>query len=296
MQRMVFNSMGLDRIPFMSPSAENAYQGMSQRLRLQAWNSILSSDILWKCRCKLFPYEKNPGEVKRVLATCVDEMKRCLETKGHVERALRECIHRFMEVPVEKPGSKPLVGIVGEIYVRSNPFCNDYLTDAIERMGGEAWLAPLSEWMIYTAEMQAWMASQRLFNIGEKLDAYVKNRFMHEREHRYYEMAKPLLHDRIEPTVKEVIKAGERFVPINFQGEAILTLGRAQIFCTSGAQLVVNAAPFGCMPGTITSALVRQVQTETGVPIVSMFYDGKEGQNERLEVFFNNLCSRTRDT
>jgi predicted nucleotide-binding protein (sugar kinase/HSP70/actin superfamily) len=208
MQRMVFNRIGLEDVPFMTPSAENAYQGLSQRLRFQAWNSILSADILWKCRCKLLPYEKNPGEVKRVLAACMSEMTRCLEKKGNVGRALAECIHRFMEVPVEKPGSKPLVGIVGEIYVRCNPFCNDYLTDTIERMGGEAWLAPLSEWMSYTAEMQAWMAGKRVFNLREKLDASAKNHFMHTREHHYYQIAKPLLHDRIEPTVKEVIKIG----------------------------------------------------------------------------------------
>ena len=47
---------------------------------------------------------------------------------------------------------------------------------------------------------------------------------------------------------------------------------------------------------TVSSALCREIQTKTNVPVVSMFYDGKEGQNERLEGFFNNLCARTRET
>ena len=56
--------------------------------------------------------------------------------------------------------------------------------------------------------------------------------------------------------------------------------------------LIVNVAPFGCMPGTITSALCREVQSQTGVPIVSLFYDGEPGMNQRLEVFLAGLADR----
>lgn len=58
--------------------------------------------------------------------------------------------------------------------------------------------------------------------------------------------------------------------------------------------MIVNAAPFGCMPGTITSALCREIQTETHVPIVSMFYDGEGGINDRLRIFLHNLARRPR--
>ena len=44
---------------------------------------------------------------------------------------------------------KPLVGIVGEIYARSNHFCNDEIIKSIESYGGEAWLSPITEWIHY---------------------------------------------------------------------------------------------------------------------------------------------------
>jgi len=78
-------------------------------------------------------------------------------------------------------------------------------------------------------------------------------------------------------------------LPQAFSGEAIITLGRAALFPRQGARLIVNVAPFSCMPGTITAALGREVQARTNVPIVSMFYDGEEGINQRLEVFLRNL-------
>ena len=66
------------------------------------------------------------------------------------------------------------------------------------------------------------------------------------------------------------------------------------MFAEQGAKLIVNTAPFGCMPGTLTSALCRQVQADTGVPIVSVFYDGEPGANQRLEVFMNNIAEQAR--
>ena len=47
------------------------------------------------------------------------------------------------------------------------------------------------------------------------------------------------------------------------------------------------------MPGTITSALCREIQAQTGVPIVSLFYDGEPGMNQRLEVFLAGLSARS---
>ena len=78
-------------------------------------------------------------------------------------------------------------------------------------------------------------------------------------------------------------------MPMNFSGEAIITLGRAVLFARQNAALIVNVAPFGCMPGAITSALCREVQTQTNVPVVSLFYDGEPGMNQRLAVFLAGL-------
>jgi len=38
-------------------------------------------------------------------------------------------------------GTKPLIGIVGEIFVRLNRFSNEDVIGKIEQLGGEAWIA-----------------------------------------------------------------------------------------------------------------------------------------------------------
>jgi hypothetical protein len=93
--------------------------------------------------------------------------------------------------------------------------------------------------------------------------------------------------------METVLEYGRRYVPVEFLGETILTVGRAVAFAKAGASLVVNCAPFGCMPGTISSALYRRVSGDLGVPLVSLFYDGQGTQNQRLEVFLNNAIAKT---
>jgi len=58
--------------------------------------------------------------------------------------------------------------------------------------------------------------------------------------------------------------------------------------------MVVNCAPFGCMPETVATAVFGRVSADLDMPIVSLFYDGSGGQNRRLEVFLNNAVSGKR--
>jgi predicted nucleotide-binding protein (sugar kinase/HSP70/actin superfamily) len=112
-------------------------------------------------------------------------------------------------------------------------------------------------------------------------------------ENRLIASAGPLLSDRLEPSIETILEYDRRYVPVEFLGETILTVGRAVAFAKAGASLVVNCAPFGCMPGTISTALSRRMSEDLGIPMVSLFYDGQGTQNRRLEVFLNNAIAKT---
>ena len=72
-------------------------------------------------------------------------------------------------------------------------------------------------------------------------------------------------------------------------------IGRTIAFAKQNAVLVVNCAPFGCMPGTVTTAVFRQLSVELGMPIVNVFYDGTGGQNRTLAVFLKNALESVRE-
>jgi len=233
------------------------------------------------------PYELVPGEADRALIPSIAEIELALEQgRKPVEEVLR-AVQRFKAIPLERT-AKPLVGIVGEIYVRCNPFCNQYLVNHIEEAGGEAWLAPVSEWILYTGQMESLLNGGRM-NFLERGKCWLRNQSLAGDERFWFDLCSPFLDERREPAVSSTVEAGRAYLPVEFEGEAIITLGRALEFIHQGASLVVNATPFGCMPGSLTTGIFRQIEVETGVPVVCMFYDGETDLSTRIRVFLSNV-------
>jgi predicted nucleotide-binding protein (sugar kinase/HSP70/actin superfamily) len=119
----------------------------------------------------------------------------------------------------------------------------------------------------------------------------VKWQWLRHWERKLYGAAGPLLADRREPEVDQVLASAMTRLPDSVGGEAILTVGRAIEFVKQRAAMVVNVAPFSCMPGTITTAIFRAVSAQAGTPIVNLFYDGTGSQNRSLEVYLRTALT-----
>lgn len=66
-------------------------------------------------------------------------------------------------------------------------------------------------------------------------------------------------------------------------------MGRTIYFARQGAEMVVNCAPFGCMPGTIATAIFSQLQASLGIPILNQFYDGEGDLNKKIKSYLTNI-------
>ncbi len=290
LHRIILNKLGYSDVPIISPSAENAYYGLDMELRKDIWKAILSGDILYKARCKFKPYERTRGETERVMEEALRMMEVAFENRAQYLEILEKSMGFFDRIKVTKV-AKPLAGVVGEIFVRCNPFSNSYVVESIENYGGEVWLAPVSEWIQYTAYLHKRTAIDSM-KWNEMFKAFFKNRFIVREEHRAYEAVEPWLSDRKEPPIDIVVDEGARYLPRQFTAEAILTVGRAIVFIKQGASLIVNTSPFTCMPGNISAAIFQKIQRDYGVPVINLFYDGDRSENERLRSFMNNIRMR----
>ncbi|MDD5308412.1 MAG: acyl-CoA dehydratase activase [Deltaproteobacteria bacterium] len=291
LHRLILNRRGFEDVFILSPSSYNSYQGLEEPLRAGLWRAMLAADVLFKMGCKLRPYELEPGRVDAELEAAACAIEKALTANGSPYRAVSEAALRLSRAPRSRE-RKPLVGIVGEIYVRCNPFTNDNLVDMLEQAGGEAWLTPMHEWILYTstmARLNRYRSASGDFSVADYLAGTIKDKVMLGEERVMYRAAGELLADRHEPDMEDILARGRRYVSLKFQGEAILSLGRAELFREQGAAMVVNAAPFGCMPGTISAACMTELQQRLKIPFAQMFYDGAGDANRRLRVFLSNL-------
>jgi len=291
LHRQILDRQGFSDLPILSPSNRNGYQGLDEPVRQTLWKAMVIGDILMKAGCKIRPYENHPGETDSILNGELRRLSQGIERGESLEKAVARTVGILSSVPINKGAKKPLVGIVGEIYVRTNSYANENVVRSVEQCGSEAWMAPLSEWVLFTSSIPHIRDKSGQSFSGELFVSFLKWRWMLRWEKKLYAAAGPLLDDRHEPPLQAVLDAAHPYLPENTGGEAILIIGRAIKFADQGASMVVNVSPFTCMPGAITTAIFQHVSAERRFPIVNMFYDGTGGQNRRLEIYIRTALA-----
>jgi predicted nucleotide-binding protein (sugar kinase/HSP70/actin superfamily) len=157
----ILNERGLGEIPVISPSSIDGYDeigGQGSDLLRIGWWAIVCSDALRKLLLQTRPYEKNPGETDHTHAESLNLLCKLLERQDlkskdkfkQLVHTMSEIAFAFSKIPADYSNSKPLIGVVGEIYCRMDGFANAGFIKKIEKFGGEVWLAPVSEWVWYT--------------------------------------------------------------------------------------------------------------------------------------------------
>jgi len=290
-QRIVLDELGFEDVPIYSPNQdETLYTDlgmMGSKFTRLGWQAVVAVDLLIKKLLETRPYERNKGETDRVYGECLHLICDAIRNETDLEEALRKARDRLHGIEAEAPGTKPLIGIVGEIYVRSNRFSNEDVIRKIEQFGGEAWLSPVSEWVLYINAM-AKRHSLRNRSFSNLLKIFLTDYYQKKDEHRLTKIFKGYLRNLHEPTVKSILHQASPYLHDSFEGEAVLSVGRTADFADAGCSGVVNVMPFTCMPGTIVSAILKRYREENNnLPVLNMAYDGQEQTNTltRLEAF-----------
>ncbi len=286
-QKLVIKELGLEEVPVLAPiQDENFYQHLGvvgKDFAMRAWSGVVAIELLNKCLRQIRPYEKMKGDSDAVYS---DLLKRAYASvqgvDGDIEEVLRRARRDFEGIAVHSE-RRPLIGIVGEIFVRSNAFSNENLVRKIEALGGEAYLAPVEEWLYYVnyTGLTRVLIKKEWSGI---INLLLKRFFQKRCERRFERQFSGFLKALHEPDTGELVKNAGRYVHPSFEGETILSIGKSVDLIAKGAAGLVNAMPFGCMPGTIVSGLMRGLSKDFGIPCLSMPYDGTESVTSEIQL------------
>jgi len=263
------------------------------------YNGLLAMDILYKLLHRVRPYELEPGASNRLFDYYSQKLLTMLETykvsltslftgsyRKSLEDLVREAGEEFSRIPIDENAVKPRILLGGEFYVRMDDRCNQEVIRKIEEAGGEVCLAPVTEIFTYTIFIdyhetrQAFKLNRKPADyIGQKLYQILIN-LAHRDEVALENAAGPLLVDLHEPAPWEIMEHAVKYVSRHYGGEPPMTIGRAAAFSernrVTGAIFV---APFTCMPSSVVEAQQGLLQDELGLPVVTVYYDGKENAN-----------------
>ncbi len=266
-----------------------AYTEFSPQMSIRAYFVYLLTGILRKLGCSLRPYEKEIGSVDRQIETAMEILLDVFIQSGSYQEAALRISGLFDSIEII-PRRKPKVAVFGDLYTRDNPVINQNLIRFIEEKGGEAVITPYNDYVkiIAGACFERWRKEKRYGDFIKFRSILTVMELMEKR------LCKPF--DQM---------LGKPFSSLNSSGAAEL-----EVYSITTEQegetlenilkithilrehpditLLVQANPAFCCASLVTEAMGQKIEEITGVPLVSLTYDGTGiPQNEVITPYLN---------
>lgn len=291
LQQIVFEDMGLGGAALV-----DEYQGANRKLHaimsgascgMLAWRGFIAADILEKLRLHIRPYETGAGDTDRAYYACLDRLVEVVEAKGDVERAVIGMVEAMRAVPVDRSRPRPLIGLVGEAYLRNVDYASNNIIQSVEQMGGEIRMPAIMEVLWYSLYKQRYfqeLGRHRVKAFIHRVQHGILNRI--ERKMRRH--ASSVLPDPYEKPIWEVI--GQSGLSL----DAGLGFGASVEMARSGISGIIHAIPFNCVPGTVIQGLEGRFRSLfPGIPFMTVGFSGQAdlGVRIRLEALVHQCRS-----
>lgn len=299
--KMVMQEMGYGDVVFISPSCTDGYSGIGEHadaLVRTAWRAVVASDLLQKLLLRIRPYETEKGTADRAYDGALEILCRAIEVPDEPGRrqldriagALREGRALLHRVPADFSRTRPLIGVVGEIFCRLNAFSNDDVMRKVEEAGGECWISDVAEWVWYTNADHIRLLKRYGRHLTlEMFGARLKWHFQRRDEHALAAVFEGDFEGYEEPhDIRLVTELARPYLsPEGVLGEMLLSVGKAVYLHRKGADGVLDINPFSCMNGIVSEAVYPRVSRDCdGMPIRVLYYDGTRADKRyELEIF-----------
>ena len=315
-QRIVLDSFpGLDRLTISSITTRDGYSfsGILEKDKVldfqkSGFFAVIVADIMDRLLWRIRPYEKEAGSADAFIETSLHRLERTFQEHGP-NKAFEKILEDVVRV-IEKGKAlidpkippKPLIGMVGEIFLRTHIQSNQDIIRLLEKHGAEVVNASVAEWGNYvsydalrTAKAQAllnfkqlrfsplWSKLKEMLGFG--IDLYYKE----YRQEQIYKRVQPVLDlmgDHRISHLEDVLKEKDLF-SFDVATEACLSIASIISCARAGYNGMVNVYPFTCMPSTTTSAVVKPVMSELGIPYLDAPYDSsiQPGREAAIRTF-----------
>ena len=292
LQKVLFDRLGRKDVKIVSPSNDGSYAditpGSGTKFRFNAWKGFVAFDMIRKLQQQIRPYEKIKGETDRIYHESLDDIVRCIENnaKGLVG-VLGAAGKKFEAIERLDIPRKPVVAIVGEIFMRDNKFCSGDIVNRLESLGAETLMSPFSEWFVYSTYRYTrdskWKGDYK---------GILKSKIQEFSQHTSYEKLLHSVEDLIdtdkEVSLESMLELTAPYVHKDYDGDPVMAIGSASALAKKGVSGICNVLPFTCMPGTLICSISDVFRKDhNNIPWVDFAYDGQDDASidTRLQAF-----------
>ncbi|HSW59075.1 MAG TPA: acyl-CoA dehydratase activase [Dehalococcoidales bacterium] len=272
-------------LPIITSVSNHAYRdlGLGAGFERLAWKSIVSTDSLQRLLWRTRPYEKQHGEADRLFEAYLKKVAGLVRTKSDLRPVLRQAAAEFEGLMDKSLPRRPLVGINGEIYLRSNDFSNNHLVRDCEKAGLEVVVSPMGEWFNYIAHRNL-EDGVRDRKVKKVIKSYIKKLVQASDESSLARQIKRVIPEK-EPTTAQLLAHSGHFLSSRCGSEAVLSIGSGIDWLENTEYAgVISVMPHGCMPGGIVAAMADRFSAKYQKPWINLTYDGFLETNNAVRI------------
>jgi predicted nucleotide-binding protein (sugar kinase/HSP70/actin superfamily) len=292
LQRIIFDRLGYEKAEILTPSNDSSYADVAgedaRKFRFNAWKGFVSVDFLRKLLQEIKPYELQKGETEKVYRKSLNRIIRCIEseTKG-LHELLVEITNEFMAIPVDMSYRKPVMVVIGEIFMRDNAFCNGNIIQRLEALGLETLVAPFSEWISYSTYRytrdSVWKRDRK---------GYFKSKVQglaQELSHHYLlKNIREKVDNEKDVPLSSMLQLCNKYIHKDYDGDPPVAMGTATYLADKGIAGIAAILPFTCLPGTLVASVSDIFRKDhNNIPWINIAYDGQDSVSleTRLQAF-----------
>ncbi len=281
--RKALRDSGHADIPVISLSAvkldeENPGFKLTPTMLKAAVYSVLFGDVMMQMLYRCRPYEATPGAANQLFEQFMDRARKLAPAfnRRNFTKLSREAIRAFDTMPLVGEGTKPRVGVVGEILVKFHPTANNHVVDVIEAEGCEAVVPGLLDFFLYSMSnatvQKNELGSSAVTRAG--MDAAIGMvDWMRKPVEEMLEQSERF--ERPEPISAMAQKATQVLSLCNNMGEGWLLTAEMLDLIDHGAPNIICTQPFACLPNHVVGkAVIKELRRQHPESnIVAVDYD-----------------------
>ncbi|MBN1132690.1 MAG: hypothetical protein JXA39_06435 [Bacteroidales bacterium] len=276
-------------------SGNISHMEFSLQTTYYAYFAYMLGGLFKKVACRIRPYELKEGTTDKALAECQSILINLFEGRLSIDQAIEACFDLFERISYDNCTRKPLVAVFGDFYVRDNDIMNQNLIRDIEKAGGEVLTTPYHDYVKITIDNVLRRAVLR----GEYLETSMNRimlKILKALDKKYYQPFGKYLGPAAVINPKELEKNLESFnIDRYHSGESVDNILKIFYILKNYPEvsLFVQTNPAYCCPSLITEAMTHKIREITGVPVVTITYDGTTGQmNEVIIPYIKSALSK----
>ena len=240
----------------LGPLLQNTKKTVVVEAVTKAVQTVFQVDRLYAKACYTRCREIHKGETDRI-TRLFEQQASFASGFAQIHKVICETRANLIRIPVDDSLDPVRIGIVGEIFISSDPFANLEIEKKLGNMGAL---------VVNSMSTSEWI---RKYCVDALLPLKPKDK---------------------------AVQAAQNYMHTDYiGGHGIYTIGNTELMCREGFDGIIQIYPFTCLPEITAKSVLDEIQYRNGVPIMTLILDemtAETGYITRLEAFVDMLNTK----